>query len=285
VDAADGLSDSTLSSEAQEWDKGALSPLGTRTIRTPSHRNPSPWLNWITNTSTSSFSKGNTHLQTLVQVQGRQFFRMEEVPYRRVAAQLEQASAGDWDGLNTVSTNLLAADSFLDAIPAACCRFRLRRAGQNADMRLSRVDWDQTPALVLDYYVTVPGMPGDYSFQSGTTYSCRGWCDLANVHNCRRGCDQICQCQLLHAHTTWRLWEYGSGILIVVEGTLTCQTSSDNPAVFTAADDDNVGYPLPEPLSMHDRPANYYANPQSMHRVKQALIKNVRIRYAATGSL
>ena len=281
VDAADGLSDSTLSFGSARMGQGRAFSIGdTEPSAPPATVTPSPWLNWITNTAQqSSFSKGTPTYKRWFQLQGRSFL-MEEVPYRRVAAQLEQLPPAT-GRLNTVSTNLLAADSFLDAIPARL--LSLPASGEpvkTQTMRLSRVDWDQTPALVLDYYVTVPGMPGDYSFQSGTTYYVSGMCDLANVTIAGGA---VIKYANVNSCTPIQLgaWEYGTAF-IVVEGTLTCQTSSDNPAVFTAADDDNVGYPLPEPLSMHDPTGNYYANP-AIYAPSQASfnLSNVRIRYAA----
>ena len=142
-------------------------------------------------------------------------------------------------------------------------------------MRLSRVDWDQTRALVLDYYVTVPAMPGDYTFQSGTTYLVSGPCDLVNV-TLEGGA--VVKYANANSCTPMQIgaWEYGT-VFIVVDGTLTCQTSSDHPAVFTAVDDNNVGVQIG-----NGYPAgNYYANPAIYAPSQQSFsLSNVRISYA-----
>ena len=278
VDAADGLSDVALTfgSGGMKMGQGRAFSIGnTEPSGLPANVTPATWLNWITNAAQRASSKRTPIFKRWFQLQGRNFL-MEEVPYRRVAAQLRPLPP--WTGrLDAISTNLLAADALLDEIPARLlAQSASGTPGETRTMRLSKLDLDKTPALVLDYFVIVPPFPGNYTFQSGTTYYVEGMCDLLDV-TLQAGA--VIKYANVNSCTAVQIgaWNYGTAYL-VIEGTLTCQTTAANPAIFTASDDDTPGEPIGN--STHNPSGNYYANP-AIYAPYGVNLSNVRIRHAA----
>ena len=277
VDAADGLSDLTLTFGSMKIGNGRAFSIGnTEASPPPAPVTPASWLNWITNaTRQSSFSKATPSYKRWFQLQGRNFL-MEEVPYRRVSAQLEQLPPAT-GRLNTVSTNLFAANSFLDAIPARLLSPLASGApGQTQAMRLSRVDWDQTRAVVLDYPVTVTSGSGSTFLQGDTTYYVSGPCYLDNLTLYGGAVIKYPNVNSLSSIQMGPNWAYATAFM-EVDGALTCFTSPGSSVIFTAADDDTVGETISG--STGNPTGGFYANP-AIFSPNSFTLSNVRIRYA-----
>ena len=277
VDAAEGLSDSTLSfaNGSMKMGQGRAFAIGNEESARPARMTPAAFLASITNAAQRASAKGTPTYKRWFQLQGRNFL-MEEVPYRRVAAQLKQLPP--WTGrLDAVSTNLLAADSFLDAIPARLLTaYSSGTPGGTRTMRLSKLDWDKTRAVVLDYAVVVNNYETDYTFQSGGTYYVSGPCFLDNITVAGGA---VIKYANLNSQIFGQpgLWSYNAACLQVL-GSVTCSTNANRPAIFTAADDDTVGEII---SGSTGQPAgNFYANP-AIFSPNDVTISNVRIRYAA----
>jgi hypothetical protein len=255
VDAAEGLSDMTLRFGAMKMGRGRVFFIGNpEASPPPAVVTPASLLNWITNAVRQSSSKGTPSYKRWFQLNGRNFL-MEEVPYRRVAAQLQQLPPAT-GRLNTASTNLFAANSYLEAIPARL--LSLPPSGEPAKtqtMRLSRLDLDQTPAVVLDYATVNSG--SDYTFQSGSTYLVSGPCYMGTVHLYGGAVIKYANVNSVYA-VQLGAWDYATAF-IEVDGGLGCYISAEEPAIFTAADDDTVGETISG--STGNPLGNYYANP------------------------
>ena len=137
VDAADGLSDATLTFGAMKMGPGRAFSIGN------------------TEQSSSSFG-GTPTYKRWFQLNGHNFL-MEEVPYQRVSAQLEQLPAATRRA-GVIATNLFAANSILNGVsaePLPSAKSSKSEVGnRNPKMaRVSRAGWDKTPALVLDYVI------------------------------------------------------------------------------------------------------------------------------------
>jgi hypothetical protein len=186
TDPVDGLSDATLTFGGMKMGGGRAFSIGnTEPSPLPVGGTPAAWRDWAVKSAqqSPSSSGGTSTYKRWFQLNGHNFL-MEEVPYRRVSAQLEQLPPAT-GRLNAGSANLLAANSFLDAIPARLlsppAQFSKSEIGNRKPkmIRLSRADWNQTRALVLDYVTVNSG--GDYTFQGDTTYYVSGPCYLQNV--------------------------------------------------------------------------------------------------------
>ena len=278
TDPQTGLSDTTLRFGAMTMTKGRAFSVGDgEQTPPPASVTPANLVNWITNAAQRTSASGATpSYKRWFQLNGRNFL-MEEVPYRRVAAQLQQLPPAT-GRLNTVSTNLFATDLFLDAIPARL--LSLPASGEPVKpqtMRLTRVDWDQTRAVVLDYQVVSAG--GDYTFQGDTTYFVSGSCYFNNV--ILEG-GTVIKYPNVNSVPGTQIGAWTASSYIEVDEALTCQTSSYHPAVFTAADDNTAGEPLPYPLSSGGLPSGFYANPAIFFDSPyySVSLSNVRVNYA-----
>ena len=169
---------------------------------------------------------------------GRNFL-IEEVPYPRVASQLEQLP--QTGRAEAIATNLFAANSLLNQISALRSPPLARGAEvKPQQMRSARRDWDQSPALVLDY-LTLNNSLGDTVLQGDTTYRVSG---------------------LVYCFGAMRIeggavikYDQGVGAALFLAGTVDCQTAPYHPAVFTAIDDNTVGEPIGT-----GSPSGYYAD-------------------------
>ena len=278
TDPADGLSDSTLAfGGMMKMGHGQAFSIGnTGQAQLPAGGNSAAWLNWATNAAQQS-SGGTSTYKRWFQLNGHNFL-MEEVPYHRVAAQLQQLPAAT-GGAGIIATNLFAANSILNGISAEPLASAQSSKSEivnrkSAMIRLSRAGWDQTRALVLDYVTVDSG--GDYTFQGDTTYYVSGLCDFNNVT--LEGGTVIKYENVNNVYTTDIGRNYANAF-IEVDGTLTCNTSSYRPAIFTAVDDDTVGVTMP--YSTGNPAGNQYANP-AIYAGYSAVINlsNVRINYA-----
>jgi len=71
-----------------------------------------------------------------------------------------------------------------------------------------------------------------------------------------------------------------AGATLVIRGSLVCQTTPWRPAIFTAADDDMLGWPI---LSSSGTPTNFYAPiALDVNSSQNIALKHVRITYAQT---
>lgn len=269
ADKASGLSDSTLIFGSMKMVQGRAFSIGNTEQSTGA-----------TNTAARFDSDGTPVYKRWFQ-SDKQRFLIEEVPYRKVAAQLGQLPARTAQ-LNAAHTKLWAANSFLRGLPAGLLSLPAQTdpANEIRGLGLAKATGNDLRGLVMDYYITVPGMPGDYTFHNGTTYYVSGPCDLVNA-TFEGGA------VIKYASYSYSQWyqigaqNYGSAYL-VVEGTLNCQTSSLHPAIFTAADDDSVGAIISG--STGDPSQDYYANPAIWSpNSPDITISNVCIKYAAQG--
>jgi hypothetical protein len=225
VDAVDGLSDSTLTFGAMKMGHGQAFSIGnTGQVQPPVGGTPAAWENWITN-ATQQSSGGTPAYKRWFQLNGHNFL-MEEVPYHRVAAQLEQlpAAAGR-SGI--IATNLFAANSILNGVSAKSlqpAQFSKSEVGnRNPKMaRLSRAGWDKTPALVLDYVIV--GYGDNYTFQGDTTYYING--TVTWNHSTVEG---------------GAVLKYPSGAQLTLVYPPVWKASAYRPVIFTAIDDNTVG--------------------------------------------
>ncbi|HEY5040438.1 MAG TPA: hypothetical protein VIK53_00360, partial [Verrucomicrobiae bacterium] len=127
---------------------------------------------------------------------------------------------------------------------------------------LATADLDRSPGVVLDYVAVNSG--GNYTFSAGTTYYVSGQCYFNNV--------------TLNGGAVIKYANVNSATASVeVDGTLTCNTSADAPAIFTAADDDTVGDTIY--YSTGSPSGNFYANP-AIYAPGSVSLSNVRISYA-----
>ena len=205
TDPQTGLSDPTLTFGAMEMMHGrALSIGGAGQSQSPMSGTPTykSWLN----------------------LNGHKFL-LEEVPYPRIAPQLKQLP--DTGRASRVTTNLLAANSFVDAIPA-----RLLSPSASGEpvkkqtMRLSRVNGDQTRAVVLDY-VLMNTDTNNFTFQGDTTYLISGWVNFNGATTIEGGT------VVKYDELAWSI--------IAFEGTAACKTGPYHPAIFTSRNDNSVG--------------------------------------------
>ena len=240
TDPVDGLSDATLTFGAMKMGRGRAFSIGN-TEQSP------------------SFFEGTPTYKRWFQLNGHNFL-MEEVPYQRVAAQLEQLPAATGRA-GIIATNLFAANSILNGVsagpllPAQSSKSDI--GNRNPKMaRLSRAGWDKTPALVLDY-VTV-GYGGNYTFQGDTTYYISG-------------------------PVTWQqstveggaVLKYASGAQLTLVYPPVWLASAYRPVIFTAKDDNTVGETI---SGSTGNPASYSS--ALVFGYSPTTISNFRISYA-----
>jgi hypothetical protein len=281
VDKAEGLSDQTLKfgNGSMRIGQGRAFAIGDPDPDLPAPKmTPATFLASITNAAQRAAAKGTPTYKRWFQMQGHKFL-MEEVPYHRLSKQLKQLppATGRLEG---ASTNLYATDTFLKAIPSGLLASSASAApDERRTMRLSKLDLDTTPAVVLDYLVTVyaPGdwqhNSGDYTFQSGVTYYLPAPCYFDNV-TFEPGC--VIKYPNVNSVNSTLIggYAYGTVFLNIVE-TITCPTTGDNPAIFTAVDDNTVG----EQIGNGSPAGNFYANP-AIFKEGNVTLSNVRVRYA-----
>ncbi len=272
TDAADGLKDWTLTFGKMTIGRGRAFAIGNTEPSTPPvGATPAQWLNWFTNSVQQS--KETPTFKHWFQMDGRNYL-MEEVPYQRVAAQLKQLPAAT-ARQNVISTKLYAANTFLDAIPARL----LSPATQVSKTKMTRLARrDQLHGLVLDYMTVNSG--GNYTFQGNTTYYVSGPCYLGSVT--LDGGTVIKYENMNYLYPIQIGNEDTATAFIMVDGTLTCNTTGTSPAIFTAADDNTVGQTIEYSTGSPAGPV--YANPAIYAPGNAGVnLSNVRINYARQG--
>ena len=162
-----------------------------------------------------------------VHLQGRTFL-IEEVPYQRIAPQLERLPL--MSRLESTGTNLLAANSLLGKVSHERLLPPAREAeADTGKILLASADEFQKPGVVLDYEAVVSST-ADFTFQSNTTYYVSGGVYLSGLTTIQGG-------TVIKYDTN-----YTCGVNIL--GTVSCTTSPNQPAVLTSADDNTVGEPI-----------------------------------------
>ena len=142
-------------------------------------------------------------------------------------------------------------------------------AGTN-QILLASHEFKNEPGVVLDYdEINSDTDQSDIMFAGGTTYYVSGPCWFNNVT--LEGGTVI-----KYQNSGWNL--ESMTLFIEVDGTLTCDTSSDHPAIFTAVDDDTVGEQIPG--STGNPAGNFYANPAIFYAPGSLTLSHVRIGYA-----
>jgi len=130
---------------------------------------------------------------------------------------------------------------------------------------LAAADFKHEPGVVLDYN-TIDDDQGDYTFQTGQTYYITGPINFGNV--------------TLEGGTVIKFSQ--NSTCLAVNGSLTCPSDPDHPAMLTAQDDCTVG----ENLGMGSSPSGTYANIALYFPYDRCPnLQNIRINYAAQAIL
>jgi len=121
--------------------------------------------------------------------------------------------------------------------------------------------------LVLDYIITLNSSQTNYVFRADSTYHVVGTVDLYGAAVLEGGA------VLKYANT--------NSPRVRVYGTLSCETSSYRPTIFTAKDDNSVGATISgssgSPSGRYALNALYYSSSQA------ADLEHLRVRYATNG--
>ena len=263
VDAADGLKDWTLTFGSMTMGPGRAFAIGDTEPSTPppAGATPAQWLNWLTNSVQQA--KETPTFKHWFQMDGRNYL-MEEVPYRRVAAQLSQLPAAT-ARQDVVSTKLYAANTFLEALPARLLSPSVQLS-KSKMTRLARTDGDQLHGLVLDY-VTINTTNTYYSFtfQGDTTYYISG-----NVVFTGSGNVTVEGGAVL---------KYAPGAQLTFGYPPVWQASAYRPVILTAKDDNTAGETI---SGSTGSPSGYYASCALFFGYSPTTISNFRISYART---
>jgi hypothetical protein len=252
VNPADGLSDAVLTFGTMKMVGGQAFSIGT--------------------SDQSAAPTGETPTyKSWVRLNGRKFL-IEQVPYSRVAPQLEQLPSSG--RVNAGSTNLMAVNSILKKGSAGALLPPSRGLKSEAGNRksemtrqLARTDGNQTRGLVLDY-TTLNSNQTNYVFQGDTTYYISGTVDLFGTTTIEGG----------------TVVKYATSLpyLGVYYGTVNCLAAPYRPAVFTAIDDDSVGEAISgstgSPAGSYAFYALLFYNPAS-----PVNLQDLRISYAIRG--
>jgi len=200
----DGLSDPTLTFGQMRMVHGRAFSINTFGSQTPTYKS---WLN----------------------LEGRRFL-VEDVPYARVASQLNRLPAVSQ--AKTANTKTASVNSVLNKISTKrllpSMRFsKMKMENQKSKItrQLARTDANQ-PALLLDY-VMVDSDQSDFTFQGDTTYCISGNVNLSGTTVIEGGA--------VIKYTT----NVSSSLRIL--DSVECQTAPYRPAIFTSSDDNTVG--------------------------------------------
>jgi hypothetical protein len=218
----------------------------------------------VGNPNQHDFPRGGTPTyKRWFRLNGRNFL-IEEVPYPRVAPQLEQLP--QTGRAETIATNLFAANSVLDQFSAPRSPLPARGAEvKPQQMRLARTDWDQRRAFVLDY-LTLNNSLGDTVLQGDTTYRVSGLVYCFGAMTIEGG--------------AVIKYDKAGGAALFLAGTVNCQTTPYHPAVFTAIDDNTVGEPIGT-----GSPSGYYADDALLvyASTQPTVLHDLRISHALNG--
>jgi hypothetical protein len=159
-------------------------------------------------------------------LQGRTFL-IEEVPYDRIAPQLEQLPTTS--RIDTADTNLLAANSILDKVSTQRLLPPVREAQADTQtIQVAGLDLSRQPGVVLDY-VTV-NSTANFTFQCDTTYYVSDSVNLSGLTTIEGG--------------TVIKYDTNYTCAVNILGTVKCATSPYRPAILTSVSDSTVGEPI-----------------------------------------
>ncbi len=149
-----------------------------------------------------------------------QTFLVESVPYQRLAPQLEQLPVATG---TVVSAKRVPTGTFLaQALPS---RNRIQPKGNR--IQLAETDSRQKLGVVLDY-VTLNDSAAGYTFLGdGTTYYISGPFSISGTTTIDAGA----------------VLKFASSAVITADSVV-CETTVDQPALFTSVNDDSVGDPI-----------------------------------------
>ena len=249
ADPQDGLSDPTLTVGTMQLAPGRAFVIG--------------------DTNQNGFPNGGTRTyKHWLNLNGHKFL-MEEVPYPRVAPQLEQLPLTGRAA--TIATNLFAANSILNklaagSLPSPSRVLTSEIGNRKSEMtRLAQTDWDQQRGFVLDYVALNTSLT-NYVFQGDSTYEISGNVTLAGTNYFEGGAVVK--------------FARGYGITVAANAVANWLGSAYRPVVFTAVNDPTVGELI------GSSPSGYYAIAAlSFSGATIAPISNLRIAYAQVGLL
>jgi hypothetical protein len=199
-------------------------------------------------------------------LKGRHFL-LEEVPYSKVAPQLDQLPPAT-GRVKRVQTNLLAGNSILNKVSPRRLLPPARRVQASAwrKMQLAQTDLSPKRSFVLDY-VTLNSSLTNYVFQGDTTYYLTGPVIISGTTTLEGG--------------AVIKFAPGAGAKLSVDQ-LICRTGPYRPAVLTARDDNTVGETISGSTGV---PSGFYASRAlEVNNTAGAgtTVTNLRIAYAAT---
>lgn len=210
-----------------------------------------------------AFSLPKDSLKTVVAkswvtIQNRHFL-VEEVPYQVMVPQIQElsASSGGWGGKIWASKARIKLPSRRN--------FGNKKAGER--IRLARQESGQKPAFVIDYQ-TLNGALTNLTFQGDSTYYISGYLKLYGTNVFESGA--------VLKYATNAALDLSSAQPIVMK------TSEYRPVIFTAKDDNSVGFAV---SGSTGTPTNVYANPAIVFNPPGAAtlqLSNIRIAHAQT---
>lgn len=246
ADPQDGLTDTTLTFGKTTMVEGRAFIIGNNSSDVPDNGGARTYKKWF-------------------QINGRNFL-MEEVPYPRVAPQLQQLPPMT-GRLYVGATNLFAADSLLNHVPASLLAAPAHGVRANSPkIRLATADKNQMHGLVLDY-VTLNSTFTDYVLQGDTTYYISGNVNLYGTTTIEGG--TVVKYATSHP-------------ILYFRGPVDCLTGPYCQSVFTAMDDDTVGQTI---SGSTGSPAGYYGSValEFLAPSSPVNLHDLRILYASVG--
>ena len=193
-----------------------------------------------------------------LKLEGRKFL-VEEVPYRKLRAQL-QTLPSPGTTASTATTGGRLQLSMKRVLPTQ----RPIEPGVRS-MQLASVDWKEKLGVVLDY-TTVNANVTNFTFQGDMTYFINGEYNLYGTTTIEGGA----------------VIKYGvasNSPSLNVYGAVNCQTAPYRPVIFTAMDDDSVGEAI---SGSTGSPSGTYAN-RALDCYNSVTLKNLRMSYVNIG--
>lgn len=163
------------------------------------------------------------------------------------------------------------------SIPSPRSYGQAKAATNRTSTRMARADDIRRPSVVIDYLATIGGdLAGTIVFQGDTTYFVSGPVNCNGATTIEGGA--VFKYPNSTGTTPTPVTAY-----IKLNNPLTCRTSDHRPAIFTAADDENIGESLWETWSgwTGDPTGKHYANPALwVHFLSSTTLSNLRFNYA-----
>jgi len=197
---------------------------------------------------------------------------MEQVPYPRIAPQLEQLPTTG--RANATNTNSTAASSILNKVstrrllpPVQFSKTEMGNRKAKITRPLAKAGLGQKRSVVLDY-VTINSGQTHYTFQGGMTYYISGTVNISGN-------------TFLEGGAVLKYPTNGSGCLVPdSQDLVTCQTGSYRPAIFTSMNDNSVGETISGSTGSPTTNSDTYISFQDNAGLKQCALNNIRALYA-----